>query len=163
MRGPESGSCRPFHDGRGPVTRPLEGFVLALDVDGVLLDATGAGPGGWFAFVSERFGVDADLLQSTFFDRAWADVVIGRAPIERALTDAVTELGWTMTVEELLNCWFEVFGRRRFREIGCAFLALGLRRAQSRSPRPDGGVRRRQNRERRVSAPTRVDSRPLHA
>jgi putative hydrolase of the HAD superfamily len=89
------------------VTRSLEGRTLALDVDGVLLDPTGIGPGGWFAVVNKQFGVDASLLQSTFFDRAWADVIVGRTPIEPALAEALQELGWTMTVEDLLSCWFE--------------------------------------------------------
>jgi putative hydrolase of the HAD superfamily len=84
--------------------RPL---VLALDVDGVLLDPTLGGRGGWSTVVGSHFGVDADRLQAVFFQRSWPDVIVGRRPIEPALADAIEELGWTMTVEDLLTSWFE--------------------------------------------------------
>jgi putative hydrolase of the HAD superfamily len=85
----------------------LDGVVLALDVDGVLLDPAGAGPGGWQQVVGERFGVDPGPLRRVFFARQWPDVVVGRTAVEPALGRALDELGWTMTVEELLGCWFE--------------------------------------------------------
>jgi len=71
--------------------------VLALDVDGVLLDPTAGGRGGWSAVVAARYGVDARHLQSIFFARAWADVVVGRTAIEPALAAALEELAWSMT------------------------------------------------------------------
>jgi putative hydrolase of the HAD superfamily len=85
----------------------LGGVVLALDVDGVLLDRTAGGRGGWSAVVAARYGVDAALLQSTFFARAWDDVIVGRAAIEPALAAALEELAWPMSTEDLLACWFE--------------------------------------------------------
>ena len=86
---------------------PLDGVVLALDVDGVILDPTAGGRGGWSAVVAARYGVEADDLQSIFFARAWADVIDGRKAVEPALTAALQELGWSMSAEDLLACWFE--------------------------------------------------------
>lgn len=88
-------------------TPALDGAVLALDVDSVLLDPAGAGPGGWQQVVADRFGVDPGPLRRLFFARQWPDVVVGRTAVEPALGRALDELGWTMTVEELLGCWFE--------------------------------------------------------
>jgi putative hydrolase of the HAD superfamily len=81
--------------------------VLALDVDGVLLDPTGGGRGGWQQVLEERYAVDAGRLRSAFFERTWPEVIVGRRPVEPALAAAIGELGWPMTVEDLLACWFE--------------------------------------------------------
>ncbi len=85
----------------------FDGVTLALDVDGVLLDSARGGLGSWHNEVGHRFGVDASGLSSVFFQRAWSDIVVGLLDIEPALADAIDELGWTMSVEELLACWFE--------------------------------------------------------
>jgi beta-phosphoglucomutase-like phosphatase (HAD superfamily) len=81
--------------------------LLALDVDGVLLDAERAGRGPWQAAFGERFGVDPRLLSDTLFAAAWPDVVTGRRPVEDGLAEALAELGWDMRVEDVLACWFE--------------------------------------------------------
>jgi putative hydrolase of the HAD superfamily len=57
--------------------------------------------------VGERFGVDPGPLQGVFFARHWPAVVVGRRAVEPALGRAIDELGWTMTVEELVGCWLE--------------------------------------------------------
>jgi putative hydrolase of the HAD superfamily len=85
----------------------VRGATLALDVDGVLLDPDRGGQGRWHVALEQRFGVPAGDLQAVFFRRTWADVVCGRQPIERALGDALAELGWSVTTDELLACWFE--------------------------------------------------------
>jgi putative hydrolase of the HAD superfamily len=81
--------------------------VLALDVDGVVLDPERAGRGKWHREVEQRWGVDITHLQREFFQPLWPDIVRGRQAIEPALTTALRELGWPMTAEELLACWFE--------------------------------------------------------
>jgi putative hydrolase of the HAD superfamily len=81
--------------------------LLALDVDGVILDPARAGRGPWQAAFSERFGVDASRLDETLFGTAWADVITGRRDIRDALSDALRELRWGMGVEAALRCWFE--------------------------------------------------------
>lgn len=81
--------------------------VLALDIDGVLLDPGRHGLGPWQSELASRFGVDADRLRAAFFEPAWPDVVVGRRAIEPALAAALDDLGWAVTVDQLLACWFE--------------------------------------------------------
>jgi FMN phosphatase YigB (HAD superfamily) len=84
-----------------------EGVLLALDVDGVLLGPERGGRGPWPVAFSERFDVEARLLDQTLFTAPWSDVIIGHRPIESALAEALHELGWGMGVEAALQCWFE--------------------------------------------------------
>jgi FMN phosphatase YigB (HAD superfamily) len=81
--------------------------LLALDVDGVILDPQRGGRGPWQLAFGERFGVDARRLDETFFASAWAEVIIGKRPVESALHEALQELGWSMGVDAALECWFE--------------------------------------------------------
>jgi putative hydrolase of the HAD superfamily len=89
------------------VSGPYAGVVLALDVDGVVLDSERAGRGKWHRDVEERWGVDIADLQREFFQPSWPNVVRGKHPIEPALTAALQQIGWPMTTDELLACWFE--------------------------------------------------------
>jgi putative hydrolase of the HAD superfamily len=57
--------------------------------------------------LSTRYGVDAGGLDATFFQERWPRIIIGDMAIEPALAGVIDELGWTMTVEQLLDCWFE--------------------------------------------------------
>jgi putative hydrolase of the HAD superfamily len=86
---------------------PLTGAVLALDVDGVLLDPGPKGTGSWQSVLSERYGVDPTLLDAAFFRARWPGIIIGAEAIGPALAQVIAELGWPMSVEELLACWFE--------------------------------------------------------
>jgi HAD superfamily hydrolase (TIGR01509 family) len=88
------------HDQHGRV-------LLALDVDGVLLDAGRGGRGPWQVSFGERFGVDPRRLNDTLFAALWPDVITGRRPVEAALAETLTALGWDMGVEAALQCWFE--------------------------------------------------------
>jgi putative hydrolase of the HAD superfamily len=81
--------------------------VVALDVDGVLLDSERGGAGPWQRALADRFGVDPSELQRTFFDRSWSDVIVGRLSIEDALSGAIAQNSWPISVEEFLDCWFE--------------------------------------------------------
>jgi putative hydrolase of the HAD superfamily len=85
----------------------LDGLLIALDVDGVLLDSDRAGAGPWQLVVAERFNVKPDDLQRHFFDPYWSEVIVGRRPIEPALAATIAERSWPVTVEALLACWFE--------------------------------------------------------
>lgn len=81
--------------------------ILVLDVDGVLLDADRGGDGHWTNELNRRFGIDRAALREAFFAPFWGDVVTGRRPIEPALTAALTAIGATASVDEVLACWFE--------------------------------------------------------
>jgi putative hydrolase of the HAD superfamily len=76
-------------------------------VDGVVLDPDRGGRGPWHGALHERFGVDGAALQAVFFGDEWASVVIGESAIEPVLTRTIETLGWDMTVDEILDCWFE--------------------------------------------------------
>lgn len=82
-------------------------LMLALDVDGVLLDPDRGGKGHWTNELTARFGITRDEFRHAFFVRVWDDVVNGRRPIEPAVADALGTIGSTATVEEVLACWFE--------------------------------------------------------
>ena len=82
-------------------------MLLALDVDGVILDPERGGRGPWQVAFSERFGVDAGRLDGILFAGAWDDVITGERDIETALAEALHELGWGMGVDAALQCWFE--------------------------------------------------------
>jgi putative hydrolase of the HAD superfamily len=86
---------------------PFEGAVLALDVDGVLLNPSPAGRGSWQQVLEDKYGKSTGELQSTFFEQVWTDVMVGRQAIEPALEEALTSLGWPCGVEEFLADWFE--------------------------------------------------------
>jgi hypothetical protein len=81
--------------------------LLALDVDGVLLDPQRGGRGPWQVAFSERFGVDAARSDGTLFAGAWSDVITGARHVETALAEVLHELGWDMGVDAALQCWFE--------------------------------------------------------
>lgn len=81
--------------------------LLALDVDGVILDPQRGGRGPWQVAFSERFGVDATRLDETLFATGWADVITGKRPVESALAEALQDLGWHTGVNAALQCWFE--------------------------------------------------------
>jgi len=93
---------------RRPDRRPLGDapVVLALDVDGVLLDATRGGAGSWQTTLTERFGIEPDALREAFFARHWADVVNGRAAIRPLLAAALAEIGSGEAAEVVLAHWF---------------------------------------------------------
>ena len=81
--------------------------VLALDVDGVVLDATRGGQGRWQRVLEQDLGIDEAELTSAFFSRSWPDIVVGRQAIEPALGEALDELGCDADPEDVLRCWFE--------------------------------------------------------
>lgn len=79
--------------------------LLAIDVDGVLVDPIRAGRGNWTDDLREQLNVDLDL--TTFFRGPWQDVIVGRVAVEQALHDWLGERGHPVEVEEFLDCWLE--------------------------------------------------------
>jgi putative hydrolase of the HAD superfamily len=97
--------CFPFGMHHPDTARPLDGVVLALDVDGVLLDPALGGRGSWLEEVGGPLGLGPVQIQSAFFEPYWADIVVGRAPIEPALQTALDTLGCSLSAEEFLDQW----------------------------------------------------------
>jgi putative hydrolase of the HAD superfamily len=87
--------------------RRLDGVVVALDVDGVLLDSARGGGDSWQLAVEDRFGVEPKAMDRAFFDRWWPDVIVGRISIEESLERVIEEEAWPVSVDALLDCWFE--------------------------------------------------------
>jgi putative hydrolase of the HAD superfamily len=81
--------------------------ILALDVDGVLLDSDRGGAGHWSCELERRYGITPTQLREAFFDRCWDDIVNGRRAIEDGLTEALEEIGTSVGCESVLSCWFE--------------------------------------------------------
>jgi putative hydrolase of the HAD superfamily len=81
--------------------------VLALDVDGVILDPDRGGAGHWTEALTRRHGITRVQLRESFFTRTWDDVVNGRLTIEHALADALADMGVAAEVDDVMACWFE--------------------------------------------------------
>ncbi len=81
--------------------------MLALDVDGVLLDPERGGAGHWTNELTRRHGITRGELRDAFFLRCWDDVLNGRRAIEEALTEALDRIGTSVDTESVLTCWFE--------------------------------------------------------
>jgi len=81
--------------------------ILALDVDGVLLDPQRGGQGHWTEALAARHGITREQLRETFFAPYWPDVIVGRRAIEPTLAASLAHLGADTSVEEVLACWFE--------------------------------------------------------
>lgn len=82
-------------------------FVLALDVDGVLLDPERGGVGHWTDEMERSFGMTRLQFREAFFMRSWDDVVNGRRAVEEAVAEALAVLGSDAAVEDFLRVWFE--------------------------------------------------------
>jgi putative hydrolase of the HAD superfamily len=81
--------------------------ILALDVDGVLLDPNRGGVGHWSSELERRHEITRTQLRSTFFAPYWEDIVNGRRRIEDALSEALELIGSEVDCEAVLSCWFE--------------------------------------------------------
>jgi putative hydrolase of the HAD superfamily len=86
--------------------QPVPVKVLALDVDGVLLDPDRAGLGSWTAEMERSFGITRLQFREVFFMRSWDDVVNGRRPVEAAVAEALAGLDADVEVEDFLTVWF---------------------------------------------------------
>ena len=81
--------------------------ILALDVDGVLLDSGRGGEGHWSEELERQHGITRAQLRDAFFVPYWDDVVNGRLAIEDGLATALDVIGSTVDAEIVLSCWFE--------------------------------------------------------
>ncbi len=84
-----------------------DGPVIALDIDGVLLDSSPAGRGSWQEVLEHRYEVCRQELVENFFEPHWQQIVTGQASIEPVLSQVLTQLRWPMETRELIDFWFE--------------------------------------------------------
>ena len=80
--------------------------VVALDVDGVVVDPLRGGAGDWTDVAAAHFGIQMGWMHP-FFQGPWSDVVVGRQSVEAALDEALRGQGWSIDAEEFLTCWLE--------------------------------------------------------
>lgn len=72
--------------------------AVILDADGVVNDGE--------LFSLESFGIPSERLQP-FFQEKFPDCLIGKADLREELKSYLEQWGWTGTLDELLNYWFE--------------------------------------------------------
>jgi len=81
--------------------------ILALDVDGVLLDPARGGLGNWTMEIDREFGIARPQIREAFFAKSWDDVVNGRRSVESGVEEALSVIGADVAVEDFLTVWFE--------------------------------------------------------
>jgi putative hydrolase of the HAD superfamily len=83
---------------------PSSDVVIALDVDGVLIDATRKGTSGWLEVVGPRFGLTREDMQP-FFAGVFHEVILGRVDVEAALADHFTAISSDADPAAFLQGW----------------------------------------------------------
>lgn len=78
--------------------------AIMVDVDGVLI--VHPDPRGWSANLDRDLGIPATLLNTTFFEPHWDDVVHGRAGLRERLTPVLREIAPQVSCEQLIEYWF---------------------------------------------------------
>ncbi len=75
-----------------------------VDVDGVLI--THPDERGWSANLERDLGISAAMLQTSFFERHWDDVIHGRASLRQRLAPVLHAIAPEVTYEALTAYWF---------------------------------------------------------
>jgi len=75
--------------------------ILALDVDGVLLDPERGGLGNWTAEMEHEFGIAGSQIQQAFFQRSF-DVVLATNQEHRRAGFLRLRLGAMMSIDDVL-------------------------------------------------------------
>jgi putative hydrolase of the HAD superfamily len=97
-----STSIRSWADLRRPA-----GSVVALDIDGVLLDSSPLGRGSWQEVLEHRYAVSPHELVESFFQPHWQKIVTGQAALKPILRQVLRQLRWPIEAHELIDFWFE--------------------------------------------------------
>lgn len=79
--------------------------ILALDVDGVLINADKRGR--WSDTIEADLGLTAGSMQERFFKPHWQEIVCGKKPVRPFLAAFLEEEGAGITAETLLSYWHE--------------------------------------------------------
>jgi putative hydrolase of the HAD superfamily len=90
--------------------RELEGQVikaLMIDVDGVLVGGRPTDGRHWATSLEVDLGLRFGLLQDTFFERHWEEIVTGRAELRERLAGILAQIAPGVTAERLVTYWFK--------------------------------------------------------
>jgi putative hydrolase of the HAD superfamily len=83
---------------------------IFFDVDGVLIKGFSANATEqlrWDEHLERDLGIDPDLLQAAFFDRHFADVIVGKKDLLKSLNDILPEVGFKGTAKTLIDYWLK--------------------------------------------------------
>ena len=81
--------------------------ILALDVDGVLLDPHRGGLGNWTVEMEDAFGITRLQIREAFFAKSFDDILDGHRSVESGVSEALSVIGADVAVEDFLTVWFE--------------------------------------------------------
>ncbi|MBB3645206.1 putative hydrolase of the HAD superfamily [Rhizobium sp. BK619] len=81
--------------------------VLMVDVDGVLIHGRPADGLPHFTYLERDLGLRLDLLQREFFQTCWADIIVGREPLEPSLAKVLAKIAPQLSAATLIDYWFE--------------------------------------------------------
>ncbi|WP_433615405.1 HAD family hydrolase [Dactylosporangium sp. CA-139114] len=81
-------------------------YVLAVDVDGVLVHPSPNLGGAWDSRIQEDLGIDPKALGTKFFREHWQDVIVGRRDLRESLAAVLPALHPEVTVQDFLAYWF---------------------------------------------------------
>ncbi|MDR9780158.1 HAD family hydrolase [Rhizobium redzepovicii] len=81
--------------------------VLMVDVDGVLIHGRPADGLPLFTYLERHLGLRLDLLQREFFQTYWADIIVGREPLEPSLAKVLEKIAPHLSAATIIDYWFE--------------------------------------------------------
>jgi putative hydrolase of the HAD superfamily len=79
--------------------------ALMVDVDGVVI--VHPDPQGWSVHLERDLGLSPALLQSSFFEPHWPDIILGRAALRERLAPVLAQIAPELGVDKLIRYWFE--------------------------------------------------------
>jgi putative hydrolase of the HAD superfamily len=78
-----------------------------VDVDGVLVHGRPADGLPYATYLERDLGLSAERLQQEFFEPYWADIIIGREPMEPRLACVLRTIAPHLGAATLIDYWFE--------------------------------------------------------
>jgi len=84
-------------------------IYLFLDVDGVIIRGKGVDPSirrPWDDALQAQFSIDPQKLSTLFFKEHFTNLLKGEGDLKTILGDVLSRLGYTGSVDEIIQCWF---------------------------------------------------------
>ena len=79
---------------------------LMLDVDGVLVDGRPQDRQRWDHDLQRDLGLSSQDLAEAFFERDWAEIVVGKKDLLPALSQSLSHIGAAVSAQALVDYWF---------------------------------------------------------
>lgn len=84
---------------------------LMLDVDGVLVDGRPSDGQSWYVGLLKDLEISSDTLVDEFFQREWADIVVGKKDLLPTLTMTLERVAPHIRAADLISYWFKMDAR----------------------------------------------------